>query len=202
MKVLVTDTVSEAGVGLLRKEKDLLVEVRTGLSREELLEAVADADGMLTRSGTPLDAEVLGAAKKLRAVARAGVGVDNIDLAAASRRGIVVINAPTGNTLAATEHTLAMMLSLVRKVPQAWNSVASGEWKRSRFMGMQLSGKRLLVIGLGRIGTQVALRCRAFGMEISAYDPYISKEKADRAGVQLLDDLAGALSLADVVTLH
>ena len=202
MKVLVTDTVSEAGISLLRKEKDLQVEVRLGLSREELLEAVADADGMLTRSGTPLDGEVLGAAKKLRAVARAGVGVDNIDLAAASRRGIVVINAPTGNTLAATEHTLAMMLSLVRKVPQAWNSVASGEWKRSRFMGMQLSGKRLLVIGLGRIGTQVALRCRAFGMEVSAYDPYISKEKADRAGVRLLDDLSGALSLADVLTLH
>ena len=202
MKVLVTDTVSEAGISLLRKEKELQVEVRLGLSREELLEAVADADGMLTRSGTPLDGEVLGAAKKLRAVARAGVGVDNIDLAAASRRGIVVINAPTGNTLAATEHTLAMMLSLVRKVPQAWNSVASGEWKRSRFMGMQLSGKRLLVIGLGRIGTQVALRCRAFGMEVSAYDPYISKEKEDRAGAQLLDDLAGALSLADAVTLH
>ncbi len=202
MKVLVTDTVSEAGISLLRKEKELQVEVRLGLSREELLEAVADADGMLTRSGTPLDGEVLGAAKKLRAVARAGVGVDNIDLAAASRRGIVVINAPTGNTLAATEHTLAMMLSLVRKVPQAWNSLASGEWKRSRFMGMQLSGKRLLVIGLGRIGTQVALRCRAFGMEVSAYDPYISKEKADRAGAQLLVDLAGALSLADIVTLH
>ena len=202
MKVLVTDTVSEAGVELLRKEKDLQVEVRTGLTREELLDAVADADGMLTRSGTPLDAEVLGAAKKLRAVARAGVGVDNIDLASASRRGIVVINAPTGNTLAATEHTLAMILSLVRKVPQAWNSVAAGEWKRSRFMGMQLSGKRLLVIGLGRIGTQVALRCRAFGMDVSACDPYISKEKADRAGVRLLDDMAGALSLADVVTLH
>lgn len=202
MKVLVTDTVSEAGVGLLRREKDLQVEVRTGLKREELLEAVADADGMLTRSGTPLDSEVLGAAKKLRAVARAGVGVDNIDIGAASRRGIVVINAPTGNTLAATEHTLAMMLSLVRKVPQAWNSVASGEWKRSRFMGMQLSGKRLLVIGLGRIGTQVSLRCRAFGMDVSAYDPYISKEKADRAGAQLLVDLAGALSLADIVTLH
>ncbi|TDY52706.1 D-3-phosphoglycerate dehydrogenase [Aminivibrio pyruvatiphilus] len=202
MKVLVTDTVSEAGVGLLRKEKDLRVEVRTGLTRDELLEAVADADGMLTRSGTPLDAEVLGAAKKLRAVARAGVGVDNIDLASASRRGIVVINAPTGNTLAATEHTMAMMLSLVRKVSQAWNSLSLGEWKRSRFMGMQLSGKRLLVIGLGRIGTQVALRCRAFGMEVSAYDPYISKEKADRAGAQLLDDLAGALSLADMVTLH
>lgn len=191
MKVLVTDTISEAGVALLRKEPDLKVEVRLDLSREELLEAVADADGMLTRSGTPLDREVLDAAKKLKAVARAGVGVDNIDIAAASRRGVVVINAPTGNTLAATEHTMAMLLSLVRKVPQAWNSVASGEWKRSRFMGMQLSGKRLLIVGLGRIGTQVALRCRAFGMEIMAFDPYVSKEKADRAGVQLVDDLKG-----------
>lgn len=202
MKVLVTDTISEAGVALLRKEPDLKVEVLLDLSREELLEAVADADGMLTRSGTPLDREVLDAAKKLKAVARAGVGVDNIDIAAASRRGVVVINAPTGNTLAATEHTMAMLLSLVRKVPQAWNSVASGEWKRSRFMGMQLSGKRLLIVGLGRIGTQVALRCRAFGMEIMAFDPYVSKEKADRVGVQLVDDLKGGMALADVITLH
>lgn len=202
LKVIVTDNISEAGIDLLRKEKDLHVEVRLGLSREELLKAVADVDGMVTRSGTPLDGEVLAAAKKLKVIARAGVGVDNIDLATASRRGVVVINAPTGNTLAATEHTMAMMLSLVRKVPQAWNSVAAGEWKRNRFMGMQLSGKRLLIIGLGRIGTQVAIRCRAFGMEVMAYDPYISREKADRTGVQLLDDLAGGMALAGLVTLH
>ena len=202
MKVLVTDTISEEGLALLRGESGLNVEVRLDLTREELLKAVADADGMLTRSGTPLDREVLGAAVKLKAVARAGVGVDNIDLGAASRRGVVVINAPTGNTLAATEHTMAMMLSLVRKVPQAWSSVAAGEWKRSRFMGMQLSGKRLLIVGLGRIGTQIALRCRAFGMEIMAFDPYVSKEKAERAGVCLVDDLKGGMALADVITLH
>ncbi|NLW34300.1 MAG: phosphoglycerate dehydrogenase, partial [Syntrophorhabdus aromaticivorans] len=201
-KVLVTETVSEAGLELLRQDKDIKIEVRTGLSREDLLKAVSDVDGMITRSGTPLDAEVLGAAKKLRAAARAGVGLDNIDLAEASRHGVVIINTPTGNTLAATEHTMAMMLALVRRVPQAFNSVTSGEWKRSRFVGRQLSGKRLLIIGLGRIGTQVALRCRVFGMEVTAFDPYISTEKAERAGVELVDDLAGGLSLADIVTLH
>ncbi|HBG15053.1 MAG TPA: phosphoglycerate dehydrogenase, partial [Synergistaceae bacterium] len=189
-KVLVTETISEAGLEILRQDKDIKAEVRTGLSREDLLGAVADVDGMITRSGTPLDAEVLDAAKRLRAVARAGVGLDNIDLAEASRRGVVVINAPTGNTLAATEHTMAMMLSIVRRVPQAFSSVTSGEWKRSRFVGRQLSGKRLLIVGLGRIGTQVALRCRAFGMEVTAFDPYISAEKAERAGVKLVDDLA------------
>jgi len=201
-KVLVTETVSEAGLELLRQDKDIKVEVRTGLSREDLLKAVSDVDGMITRSGTPLDAEILGAAKKLRAAARAGVGLDNIDLAEASRHGVVIINTPTGNTLAATEHTMAMMLSLVRKVPQAFSSVTSGEWKRSKFVGRQLSGKRLLIIGLGRIGTQVALRCRAFGMEVTSFDPYISAEKADRVGVELVDDLSGGLSLADIVTLH
>jgi len=201
-KVLVTETVSDAGLEILRQDREVKLEIRTGLSREELLKAVAGVDGMITRSGTPLDAEVFGAAKKLKAAARAGVGLDNIDLAEASRRGIVIINAPTGNTLAATEHTMAMMLSLVRRVPQACNSVTSGEWKRSRFVGRQLSGKRLLIVGLGRIGTQVALRCRAFGMEVTAFDPYISAEKAERAGVRLVDDLAGGLSLADIVTLH
>ncbi|MDO9508887.1 MAG: phosphoglycerate dehydrogenase [Thermovirgaceae bacterium] len=201
-KVLVTEVISDAGLEILRQDPDVRLEIRTGLSRDELLKAVADVDGMITRSGTPLDAEVLGAAKKLKAAARAGVGLDNIDLAEASRRGVVVINAPTGNTLAATEHTMALMLSLVRRVPQACSSVTSGEWKRSKFVGRQLSGKRLLVIGLGRIGTQVALRCRAFGMEVTAYDPYVSAEKAERAGVRLVDDLPGGLSLADVVTMH
>ena len=170
LKVLVTEKISEAGLDVLRQDPEVQLFVKTGLSREELLAEVRDVDGMITRSGTPLDPEVLDAAKRLRAAARAGVGLDNIDLAEASRKGVVVINAPTGNTLAATEHTMAMMLSMVRKVPQAFQSLASGEWKRSRFLGRQLSGKRLLVVGLGRIGTQVAARCRAFGMEVSAYD--------------------------------
>ena len=202
LKVLVTEKISEAGLDVLRQDPEVKLLVKTGLAREELLAEVADVDGMITRSGTPPDPEILEAAKKLRAAARAGVGLDNIDLAEASRRGVVVINAPTGNTLAATEHTMAMMLSLVRKIRQAFSSVTSGEWKRSRFLGRQLSGKKLLVIGLGRIGTQVAIRCRAFGMEASAYDPYVSPAKAERAGVRLMDDLKGALSLADVITLH
>ncbi|HOI82490.1 MAG: phosphoglycerate dehydrogenase [Thermovirgaceae bacterium] len=202
LKILVTEKISEVGLEVLRQDPEVDLQIRTGLSREELLAEVTDVDGMITRSGTPLDPGVLGAARRLRAAARAGVGLDNIDLAEASRRGVVIINAPTGNTLAATEHTMAMMLSLVRKVPQAFRSLTSGEWKRNLFLGRQLSGKKLLIIGLGRIGTQVALRCRAFGMEVSAFDPYISPSKAERAGVRLMEDLEGALSLAEVITLH
>ncbi|MBP8673049.1 MAG: phosphoglycerate dehydrogenase, partial [Synergistales bacterium] len=130
------------------------------------------------------------------------VGVDNIDLVAASKRGVVVINAPTGNTLSAAEHTMAMMLSLVRKVPQAYRSVSCGRWERKRFMGCQLHGKKLLIIGLGRIGSQVASRARSFGMDVFAFDPYVQASKAERLGVTLVSDLGIALAEADIITLH
>lgn len=200
--VLVTDTVHEAGLAILEEAGDVKLVRNTGLSRPELLEAVKDADAMMTRSGTPLDREVLQAAEKLRVVARAGVGVDNIDIAEASRRGVVVINAPTGNTLAATEHTFAVMLGLLRRVPHAHASVSGGEWDRKRFMGSQLHGKRLLIVGFGRIGSRVAARARAFGMKVTAYDPYVGGDRMRAAGAEPADDLSGALALADVVTLH
>lgn len=201
-RVLVTGSIHQTGLDLLAQAEDVRLEQKTTLSREELLQAVADVDAMVTRSGTPLDAEILEHAPKLKAVARAGVGVDNIDLAEASRRGIVVINAPTGNTLAATEQTMTLMLGLFRKLPQAHASLTGGEWLRKNFMGRQLHGKKLLIVGLGRIGSQVAIRARAFGMDVMAYDPYIPEARAEKLGVTLLDDLQGGLALADLVTLH
>lgn len=200
--VLVSDPIHESGLNILSSEPLIKLENRPSMNRKELLEIVGEFHALVTRSGTPIDEEVLSRAKKLEVIARAGVGVDNIDLLGASRRGVVVINAPTGNTLAAAEHTMAMMLSLIRHVPQAFRSMSSGEWKRSAFTGIQLHGKKLLIIGLGRIGSQVALRCRSFGMELLAYDPYISGYRAERLGVAIVDDLRGALAMADIVTLH
>lgn len=201
-KVLVSDHIHESGVRILSSDPDIQVENRPSITKEELLEVIGDFHGLVTRSGTPMDRDVLSRADNLQVVARAGVGVDNIDLLEASKKGVVVINAPTGNTLAAAEHTMAMMLSLIRHIPQAFSSLSEGSWKRSVFNGIQLHGKKLLIIGLGRIGSQVAIRCRSFGMEISAYDPYVSAKRAERLGVTLLDDLRGALAMADIVTLH
>lgn len=201
-EILVTEPVHESGLKILSSDPSVNLKQRMGMSRAQLLEAVADVHAMITRSGTPLDGEVLAAGKYLRAVARAGVGVDNIDLAEASRRGIVVINAPTGNTLAATEHTFAVMLSVCRKLPQAHLSLVGGQWERKRFIGSQLSGKNLLIVGLGRIGSRVAVRAKAFGMNVLAFDPYVSTKRAEEIGVSLVPDLEGALALADVVTLH
>jgi len=201
-EILVTEPVHESGLKILSSDPSVNLKQRMGMSRAQLLEAVADVHAMITRSGTPLDGEVLAAGKYLRAVARAGVGVDNIDLAEASRRGIVVINAPTGNTLAATEHTFAVMLSVCRKLPQAHLSLVGGQWERKRFVGTQLAGKTLLIVGLGRIGSRVAVRAKAFGMNVLAFDPYVSTKRAEEIGVSLVPDLEGALALADVVTLH
>jgi len=202
-KILVTEKVGDAGLEIFRSAADVELTEKIGMDRNELKAALADGvDGILTRSGTTMDQEMIEAGTSLRVIGRAGVGVDNINIPAASRRGIIVINAPSGNTLAATELTIANMLAVVRKIPQACNSVHKGEWDRARFTGRQLSGKKLLIIGLGRIGSAVAIRCRAFGMEVSAYDPYITTKKADSLRVSLISDLEDAVSLADFVTIH
>lgn len=201
-KILVTEKVGESGLDLLRQAPDVELEINMSLTHDELLKKLADIDGILTRSGTSMGDEEIEAAPKLKVIGRAGVGVDNIKLNTATRRGIIVVNAPTGNTLAATELTMANMLGMIRKIPQAYNSLHKGEWKRSLFTGHQLDGKKLLIIGLGRIGSQIAIRCRAFGMEVSAYDPYISKRKAESLKVTLLEDLPSAIAQADVVTIH
>jgi len=202
VEILITEHIHEEGLKDLYEVPKIETIVRLGMSREELYDAVKDVDALITRSGTAVDAKLLDAAKKLKVVARVGVGVDNIDLAAASKRGVIVLNSPTGNTLAATELTMGMILAVARKIPQANNSLLEGHWKRENFLGTQLYGKTLLIIGLGRIGSSVATRAKALGMEIFCYDPYINPKKAENLGVKRLDDLRGALSLADFVTLH
>jgi D-3-phosphoglycerate dehydrogenase len=201
-KVLVPEALGDEGLKILRESPDVELDVKTGLSKQELHKILGEYDAIITRSATTLDKEAIDSGLKLKVIARAGVGVDNVDLHEASRRGIVVINAPTGNTLAAAEQTMALMLALVRKTPQGFMSLKAGEWDRKRFTGRQLNGKKALVIGMGRIGMQVALRCRAFGMELFGFDPYVSDKKMFDVGVQKVTDLADALSIADITTVH
>ena len=201
-RILVTEHIGDEGIMILRGAPDVMLDVRAGLSREDLLKSIHLYDAVITRSSTRMDKEAIDAGTQLKVVARAGVGVDNVDIQEASRRGIVVINAPTGNTLAAAEHTMALILSLVRKIPHAHNSLTSGEWDRKRLSGRQLNGKKILIMGLGRIGMQVAIRCRAFGMEIMGYDPYAPEKRMSEFGLQKVSDLTDGLSLAYIVTVH
>lgn len=200
-RVLVTDTLAESGLEILRQAKDVELDYRPGLKGQELLDAVAATDALITRSGTAVTPELVGAGSRLRIIGRAGVGLDNVDVDACTARGILVINAPTANIMSATEHTMAMLLSLCRNIPEAHASVKRGEWTRSKFMGIELNGKTLGVIGLGRIGSRVTVRARAFGMHVIAYDPYITSNAFEKAGAEEVD-LDTLLSRADVITVH
>jgi D-3-phosphoglycerate dehydrogenase len=198
-KVLVTDSIAPEGLDLLRS--GAVVEVKRGLSEAELIAAIKDYEALVVRSETRVTSAVIRAGSELKVIARAGIGVDNIDLEAATFAGIPVVNAPIGNTVAAAEHTMALMLSLARNIPQAYASMKQGEWKRSAYMGVEIRGKILGIVGLGRVGTEVAIRARAFGMKLVAYDPFVSPDYADRldAKVVALDEL---LATADFITLH
>jgi len=200
-RVLVTETIAEAGLAIFRNAADVDLDYRPGIKGEELLRAVAEADAIITRSGTAVTPELVSAGAKLRVVGRAGVGLDNVDVAACTARGILVINAPTANVMSATEHTMAMLLSLCRNIPEAHASVKRGEWTRAKFMGVELNGKTLGIIGLGRIGKLLTARARAFGMQVIAYDPYIAANVFEGAGAQrvTLDEL---LAKSDVITVH
>lgn len=198
-RVLVSDPLAEEGIDILKEFCD--VDVNTGLTEDQLVDIIGNYDALLVRSGTEVTARVIDAGAKLKFIGRAGAGVDNIDTEAATRRGIVVANAPEGNTLAATEHTMAMMLSLARNIPQATASLKKGEWKRSKFMGVELNDKVLGIMGFGRIGREVAKRAQAMQMKCIAYDPFITKERAASLGVEMvpLDEL---FRRADVITVH
>jgi len=200
MRALITDDLSPACITLLR-EGGIEPAVHLGASPDELKVLAADADAWLIRSGTKITADLLAAAPKLRIVARAGVGVDNVDLEAATRRGVLVVNAPDGNTVSTAEHTCALLLALVRRIPQAAASLASGKWDRKPFTGAELDGKTLGVVGLGRVGRGVAERMRAFGMRVLAFDPVLSPEAAERAGFELVA-LERLWAEADVLTFH
>jgi D-3-phosphoglycerate dehydrogenase len=198
-RVLISDPLAEEGIDILRDFCD--VDVKTDLSEDELIDIIGQYDGLLVRSGTQVTPRVIEAAGKLKYIGRAGAGVDNIDLDAATRRGIIVANAPAGNTLAATEHTLAMMSSLARNIPQANASLKSGEWKRSQFMGVELNEKVLGIVGFGRIGQEVARRAIAMDMKCIAYDPYINIERAKQLGVEVMS-LEDLFTAADFITIH
>ncbi|NLM97028.1 MAG: phosphoglycerate dehydrogenase [Halanaerobiaceae bacterium] len=198
-KVLVSDYVSDAGIKLL--EEHVEVYYNHKLSREEFLDIIGEYDGMIVRIFTQLDKEALDRAVKLKVIGRAGTGFDNIDLEEASKKGIIVFNTPTGNTISAAEHTMAMMLSLARNVPQANSAMHKGIWDRKRFNGVELKDKTLGIIGLGRIGSKVAKYAQAFGMKVVANDPYLPVEKAEILNVPLIsfDEL---LERSDFITLH
>jgi len=198
-KILITDHISEEGIRKLREFGD--VEIQVGVSEEELKARIAGYDALIVRSGTKVTREVIEAGTRLKVIGRAGVGVDNIDVDSATERGIMVVNAPGANTISAAEHTIGMLLSLSRKIPAANQSLKSGEWSRKKYMGVEVNGKVLGVIGLGRVGGEVAKRAKGLGMRVVAYDPFISQEKAGELGVSLMG-FSEVLSISDFITIH
>jgi D-3-phosphoglycerate dehydrogenase / 2-oxoglutarate reductase len=199
--VLVPDSVHPSAVRILESVADINVTAPGQMKRDETLAAIADADAMIIRSATKADAALINAATKLKAIARAGVGVDNVDLEAASAKGIAVMNTPEGNTVATAEFAFGLMLALARHIPQAYASMIEGKWDRKSYMGIELRDKTLGVIGLGRIGQALAKRAQAFDMTVIAYDPYLPPQVAQNLGVELiaLDDL---YERADFISLH
>lgn len=201
MKIVVADDLPESAIELLSAESGWIVDAKSGRSPSELAAALSDADALLVRSATKVTADLLKAATRLRIVGRAGTGVDNIDVTAASTRGVLVVNAPGANSISVAEHTCALMLSLARAVPAADRAMKDGKWEKKKFLGSELRGKTLGIAGLGRIGQEVARRARAFGMRVVAHDPFIAEDVAAGMGVELrsLDDVCRE---ADFLTLH
>ena len=203
MKILVCDPVSPKGIALLQQRPEFeVVVLPKRLSEAELLPVVKDVVAMVVRSETKVTRKVIEAAPQLRVVGRAGVGVDNVDVEAATQRGVVVMNTPGGNTVSTAELSFAMILSLARKVPQAYASMAAGKWDRKQFQGTELAGKTLGVLGLGRIGSEVAKRALAFGMRVLGYDPFLTEARAKALGIELLADLDDVYRDADFITVH
>jgi D-3-phosphoglycerate dehydrogenase len=201
MKVLVCDPIAKRGVELLQQTPGLTVEVRHGLKGADLLAAVADVEAIAVRSETKITREVIAAAKKLRVVGRAGVGVDNVDVEAATERGVIVMNTPGGNTISTAEHSLSMMMALARNIPQACATLKAGKWDRKSFQGVELYNKTLGIIGTGRIGGEVARRAVAFGMRVLAYDPYLTISRAKALQVEMVE-LDEIFTQADFITVH
>jgi D-3-phosphoglycerate dehydrogenase / 2-oxoglutarate reductase len=201
MKILVSDPLSEEGLKILKEVKEFQVDIKTELKPDALKEIIAHYDALLVRSATKVTRDVIARADKLKVIGRAGVGLDNVDLEAATEKGIIVMNTPAGNTISTAEHTFSMILALSRNIPQANSSTKKGEWKRSKFMGVELYGKTLGVVGLGRIGTEVAKRALSFGMKILAFDPFLSRQVAENLGVEVVE-LKELFERSDYITLH
>ncbi|MCX6345586.1 MAG: phosphoglycerate dehydrogenase [Armatimonadetes bacterium] len=199
LKVLVSDKLAREGIDILKQVAE--VDVNTGLSEEELCKIIGDYEGLVIRSATTVTAKVLEAAKKLRIIGRAGVGVDNIDVPMATEKGVIVVNSPGGNTIAAAELSVAMLLALSRNIPQAYCSMTKKEWNRSKYTGKEVYTKTLGILGLGKIGQEVAKRCQAFGMKVIAFDPFIGIDAANALGVDLVE-FNKCLKRSDFISLH
>ena len=200
MKVLISEEVSGAGIERLREHLD--VQVRTDLTPEELADVIGDYDALVVRSGTRVDSDLLERAENLKVIGRAGIGLDNVDVDAATKQGVLVVNAPQSNVLSAAEHTMALLLAQARNVPQAHNALVGGSWERERWQGVELHGKTLGIVGLGRVGTLVAQRASAFGMRIVTFDPYIAPARAAQMGVELVDTVEEICRRSDFITIH
>jgi len=201
MKILVSDPISDKGVELLKGNPQFQVDKKIGLKEDELCAIIGDYEGLVVRSQTKVTKKVLEAAKRLKIIGRAGVGVDNVDVEAATRRGIIVMNTPGGNTISTAEHAFSMMMAMARKIPQAHASMKAGKWDRKSFEGTELHGKTLGVIGMGRIGSEFAKRAIAFGMRVLAYDPFLSPSRAKALQVEVVE-LDEIYAQADFITVH
>ncbi len=202
IKILITDRIAQEGIDLLRSQlPQAHIDIRHGLKPEHLREIIGSYTALLVRSETRVTSEILAAARQLKIVGRAGVGVDNIDIEAATRQGIMVVNSPTGNIVAAAEHTIAMLMALARHIPAANNSIKAGQWEKNRFLGVEVRNKVLGIIGLGKVGTEVARRAQGLEMQVIAFDPYVAPDHARKLGVTMLS-MEDVLQRADFVTLH
>src|SRR2546426_7465512 len=202
VSILITDRIAQEGIDLLRQElPEAQIDERFGLQEEQLKAIIGQYTALIVRSETQVTSEILAVADKLKIVGRAGVGVDNIDIEAATRHGIMVVNSPTGNIVAAAEHTIAMLMALARHIPAASSSTKAGKWEKSRFLGVEVRNKILGIIGLGKVGTEVARRAQGLEMQVIAFDPYVAPEQARKLGVSMLS-MEDVLQQADFVTLH
>jgi len=200
-RILVTDPVSEDGLQILRQAEDMEVDVNTGIPEDELCKLIPDYDALVVRSQTKVTAKVIEAGTRLKIIGRAGVGLDNVDQQAATKRGIIVMNTPGGNTISTAELSIAMLLALSRNIPQANASLRSGAWDRKKYKGVEVRGKTLGIIGVGRIGSEVARRARAFAMDVIAFDPYMSEEVAEQIGIKM-KSFEEVLKQSDYITVH
>src|SRR5438105_11886979 len=201
-KILIADSISQSGIDELARGGAFDVSTQTCLGEEALIDIIPDFSAVVVRSQTKITAVVLNAGAKLRVVGRAGVGVDNVDVEAATRRGVIVMNAPGGNTISTAEHAFSLLLCVARKIPQADALLRGGKWDRKNLEGVELFNKTLGIIGMGRIGSELSRRAIAFGMRVVAFDPYLSATRARTLQVELVDELDDLLVAADFITLH
>jgi D-3-phosphoglycerate dehydrogenase len=198
--ILISDSIAREGIEILRRSAEVVLDDQ--ITADALLRAIPDYDALIVRSRTKVTAPIIDAAARLRVIGRVGVGTDNIDCDAAARRGIAVVNSPISAMVSVAEHTIGLMIALARFIPQSDASLKRGEWAKNKFMGVELSGKTLGIVGLGRIGSMVAVRAVAFGMRVLAYDPYITRERAQEFGATLLDSLDDLLAQSDFISIH